>query len=74
MNNIISRTCGSVRRSLAAPAQLVTVVSEAAVIIPLRPTGRGDSREEVSVTASVKAGQRVRQKNKSNASELLKTP
>ena len=74
MDNNISRTCGSVRRSLAAPAQLVTVVSEAAVTTLLRPKGRGDSRKEVSMTASVKAGQRVRQEDKSNTSELLQTP
>ena len=74
MNNIISRTCGSVRSSLAASAQLATVVSEAAVTIHLRPTGRGHNRKEVSVTASVKAGQRVRQEDMSNTSELLKTP
>jgi hypothetical protein len=59
---------------LAAPAQLATVGSEAAVTIHLRPKGRGDNRKEVSVTASVMAGQRVRQEDMSNTSELLKTP
>src|SRR2546428_236085 len=56
MDNTISRTCGFVRRSLAAPAQLATVVSEAAVTTHLRPIGRGGNREEVAATASVKAG------------------
>jgi hypothetical protein len=36
----------------------------------LRPKGRGDCRKEVSMTASVKAGQRVRQEDRSNTSEL----
>lgn len=39
MEEPINRTCGSVRSSLSAPAQLVTVVSEAAVTIELRPSG-----------------------------------
>jgi hypothetical protein len=74
MDNTISRTCGSVRSSLAAPAQPATVVSEAAVTTHLRPTGRGDDREEVAATASVNGGRRVRLNDRPNVSELLQTP
>ena len=49
----ISRTCGSVRSSLSAPARLVTVGSEAAKTTRLA-FGLGDIREEVSATTSVK--------------------
>ena len=59
---------------ISPPAQLVTVGSEAAVTIYLCPIGQGDDREGVSATASVKGGRRVRLKDMSNASELLKTP
>jgi hypothetical protein len=67
----ISETCGSVRRSLSAPARLVTVGSEAAETIYLRPTGRGGAREGISAAASVNGGRRVRLDDTPNGSELL---
>jgi len=70
----ISGTCGSVRSSLSASARLVTVGSKAAETTYLRPRGRGDDREEISATASVNGGRRVRLDDTPNRSELLQAP
>jgi hypothetical protein len=74
MKSDIERTCDSVRTSLSASARLVTVGSKAAETTYLRPTGRSCNREVVTMTASIKGGQRVRLDDKSNTSELSKVP
>ena len=53
-HKFVSRTCGSVRSSLSAPARLVTVGSEAAETTSLRRQDEGNLREEAPTTTSVK--------------------
>src|SRR5271156_6471048 len=53
-SKIVSRTCGSVRSSLSAPARLATVGSEAAETTSLRRQDEGNLREEAPTTTSVK--------------------
>jgi len=70
----IERTCGSVRTSLPASARLVTVTSKAVGTTYLRPMGRGEGREELSATTSVKGGRRVRLNDMSKRNKLPKAP
>ena len=53
-HKFVSRTCGSVRSSLSAPARLVTVGSEAAETTSLRRQDEGSLCEEAPTTTSVK--------------------
>jgi len=70
----VNGTCGSVRSSLSASARLVTVGSKAAETTYLRQAWRGNDREDISATASVNGGRRVRLDDMLNISELLQAP
>ena len=71
---IVSRTCGSVRSSLSAPARLVTVGSEAAETMTLHHNDTGTSVRKLPATASVNAVNGARLDEMSNICELPQAP
>ena len=74
MSDDVRRTCGFVHTSPSASARLATVGSKAAETTYFRSMGRGDGREVVSATASVKGGRKVRLNDMPNVSKLLQVP
>jgi hypothetical protein len=71
---IVSRTCGSVRSSLSAPARLVTVGSEAAETTTHPHNEAGTSARKFPATASVNAVNGARLDEMPNICELPQAP